>query len=224
MASSVDFQEFKLSHHAIFTDSSDLQAFEDFLGGMELPTPPLSPDHVDTPNSSQLESPHSDLDIGETILQEMMASEDLIFDSQSSYGSDSSDVIDMDPSILTENPQALLQDCMWNCDAYEPRHSIGNNGIYTPAPSPPPKIQGKNEEDDEEEELSSTQPNNQVINSTEMFMYSAKTREFGTRPSRKLLSRESQKSSFGYRKNTPGISNGSSRVHPQAVTSESGKF
>lgn len=185
MASLVEIQELKLHHqHHMFSDPSDLQVFEELLmGDMELPTPPLSPDHADSSTSngsSPVESTtlttQEELDVGETILQQMMDSENLMFDSQStcvSDVSDSSDILDVDPSVLVSlsgNPQALLQDCMWNCDAYEPRHSISCNGIYTPAPSPPPEVKDAIEEDE-------------------------------------------QVSTF----------DSSSRVHPQATTSESGK-
>jgi hypothetical protein len=120
MASLALHPEFK---HHMFVDSSDIshiQALEDLLG--ELPTPPLSPDHADGMDRSQLsETTTQEVDVGESILHQMMASSEelLAFDSQTSSSS-SEDLLNIDPNILLSSPQALLQDCMWNCDAYEP--------------------------------------------------------------------------------------------------------
>lgn len=202
MTSLMQFQEFKLNQQSpIFSDSNDLQVFEDLLGGMELPTPPLSPDHADSnmtsegtvSDNTQLTKTHTDLDVGETILQQMMVSEDLYFDSQETYGSDSSDVLDIDSSVLLcANPQPIIQDRMWNSDDYEPRHSINCNGIYTPAPSPPPEAKEPVEEDNEEEETENVSRGNVSKSSN---------------PSSVLSSEEV-----------------GARVHPQAITSEeSGK-
>ena len=240
MASLVEFQDFKLNQHqmTMFQDTSDLQAFEDLLGRMELPTPPLSPDHEENAaapatNSSQLLS-QSNLDIGETILQQMMASEDLIFDSQSTYGSDSSDIFETDPSILSSG-QALLQDCMWNGEAYEPRHSISTNGIYTPAPSPPPAESKDSieEEEDEEERVSTcskSKENDQAecISPTEVFTFVTASdltaKEHQVTNTNGRMERETHKSScLGHRRNVSSTYM-NSRVHPQATTSESGRL
>jgi hypothetical protein len=85
-----------------------------------LPTPPLSPG-IDR---SQLSETTIEMDVDESIksiLHQMMASSEelLAFDSQTSSSS-SEDLLNIDPNILLSSPQALLQDCMWNCDAYEP--------------------------------------------------------------------------------------------------------
>ena len=235
MASLVEFQEFKLT--PVF---SDLQAFGDILGSMELPTPPLSPDHAEATDSTQLSAqPQGDLDIGETILQQMMDSEDVLFDSQGlMYGSNSMDTIDVDPSILGGGnpPQAfLVQDCMWNCDAYEPRHSISGNGVYTPAPSPPPEMKGIMKEDDDpmpafepvpeskevqEEDLdedAESMISSQV--SVDTATDSSCSRDEGLKHCTKV-ERENRKPGLFYRRSS---CNGSSRIHPQATTSESGE-
>ncbi len=121
MASMVEFQDFKLGQH-MFPDTNDLQAFEEWLSSMDFPTPPLSPDPTDSTatNTTHLDTT-DDIDVGETILQHMIESENVLFDSQSSnYGSEDSINVDIDPSVLLGgNPQALLQDCMWNSDVYE---------------------------------------------------------------------------------------------------------
>lgn len=236
MASLVEFQEFK---HSVFADTCDLQAFEDLLGGMELPTPPLSPDHAEGTDSTQLSTHPEDIDIGETILQQMMASEDVLFDSQGTYGSDSSDGIDIESSLL--NPQALLQDCMWNCDAYEPRHSISSNGIYTPAPSPPPAVKSIIEEEDEdhmptfepvseeskeahedfeeEEERNTTTGKVGADTATDSSGSKDKVIESSVKMEK------DRKLSFCYKRSLSSSCNGTSRVQPQAAaTSESGKF
>lgn len=239
----MEFQDFKLNQH-LFVDSSELQVLEDLLGGMELPTPPLSPDHTKTTDSSQLtETTQSDLDVGESILQQIASSaEDLLFDSQGTYGSDSSsDILDIDPSILS-NPHALLQDCMWNCDAYEPRHSIG---IYTPAPSPPPKEKEIIMEDDEDEEqpfhaskckdLGAGISPNEVLymGSTETVMEEGKQQqqeeeeeqEENVACNRKVaMERETSKPGLVYRRSISSISSAGSRLHLQATSSESGNI
>lgn len=241
MASLVEFQ---VNQQNLYPDTCDLQAFEDLLGRMELPTPPLSPDHTETTDSTQLTAqPEGNVDIGETILQQMMASasasEDVLFDSQGTYGSDTSDVIDIDPSILVGgNPQALLQDdCMWNCDAYEPRHSISCNGVYTPAPSPPPEVKSVVEEEDEDHvpALEAVPKSNEIqdeeldddegsITSSQVSMDTATDssgKEEGVKSSTKI---ENRRTSLCYRRNLSSSCNGSSRLHPQATTSESGKY
>lgn len=253
MASLVEFQDYKLNQQPIFPDPSDLQVLEDLLGGMELPTPPLSPDHdptVPAGNScstqltcavqgqSQEKLDQTDLDVGETILQQIMESENMLFDSQGTYCSDTSDILDVDPSILT-NPQALLQDCMWNCDAYEPRHSISCNGIYTPAPSPPPEAKDLIQECEEEQAAAtfnmdkSTEEEAECISPNEVLVFSggassgvesATSKDGSSSSSSKSgrkLNREARRS---YRRCMSSVSSSSSRIHPQATSSESGKL
>lgn len=235
MASSlVEYQEFK---HHIFGDANDLQVFEELLGAMELPTPPLSPDHAETADSSQLaDTTPEDLDVGESILQQMMASsEDMPFDSQSTYASDSSEVIDVDPNVLlASNPQALLQDCMWNGEEYEPRHSIGCNGVYTPAPSPPPEgkeaTEEEEEEDDEQvfdskdlaEEVDCIIPNEEVLVLVTAEGEGVVVKETCTKVA--AVDREPRKPVLGYKKSGSTLSTGNTRLHPQATSSESGKL
>ena len=237
MASLVEFQELKFNHHHVFPDTCDLQAFEDFLGGMDLPTPPLSPDHADETDSTQLTAqPEDDVDIGETILKQMISStDDLLFDSQGTYGSEDSDTVDIDPSILAcGNPQALLQDCMWNCDAYEPRHSISCNGVYTPAPSPPPEVKTIIEDEDHmptfeavpetKEMQEEMEEDEESIGSSQVSMVTAtdsSRKDIRPKSCIKMERSESRKpTTLAYRRSS---CNGSSRVHPQATTSESGK-
>lgn len=237
MASLVEYQELK---HQIFADPNDLQVFEELLGVIELPTPPLSPDHADAADSSQLtDTTPEDMDVGETILQQMI--EDMPFDSQSSYGSDSSNVLDINLNAPpASNPQALLQDCMWNCDAYEPRHSIGCNGMYTPAPSPPPDGKAATEEEEEEEDEDEEQvfegsecttAADEDISPTEVMVLVTAEGEGvvvegkeGT-VTKATESREPRKPVLCYRKS---LSTGTTRLHPQAtrpqaMSSESGK-
>lgn len=225
----------------IFADTSEMQVFEALLG--ELPTPPLSPDHAEAGDRSQLtDTTQEELDVGESILQQMMeSSEEMPFDSQGSYGSDSSadDVLDIDPNILIASNHALLQDCMWNCDAYEPRHSIG---IYTPAPSPPPKCKEAAIEEEEEEQVfegskckkqeggEQLEEDDECISPNEVLVLltaeaeSAKEddEQTGVCEEEMAIDREMRKPVLGYRRS---MSSSNARLHPQATTSsESGEL
>ena len=212
MALALEYPDFK-THH-IFVDS---ELLEDLLG--ELPTPPLSPDHAEGADRSHLtDTTQEDLDVGESVLQQMMASsDDVPFNSQSSYGSDSSEDINIDPNfLLAGNPgQALLlEDCMWSCNSYEPRHSIG---CYTPAPSPPP--QGKEQAMEEEEE---EEP---VFDDSKLVLMTTKAAEEPgeEEPLEEEVSvdREPPKPILNYRRI---MSSGNARLHPQATaSSESGE-
>lgn len=230
----VEYPDFKTDFkHHIFVDSSKL--LEDLLG--ELPTPPLSPDHAEGADRSHLtDTTQEDLDVGESILQQMMASsDDVPFNSQSSYGSDSSeDILNIDPNVLLAgNPQALLlqdQDCMWSCNSYEPRHSIGCNGVYTPAPSPPP--QGKEaamEEEEEEEQVFEVSKckkleGEECISPNEVLvLMTAKAAEEEELIEEEItMDREPRKPVLSYRR---VMSSGNARLHPQATaSSESGEL
>ena len=173
----------------------------------------------------------------------MMDSENIFTDSQSTYCSDSSDILDIDPAILT-NPQALLQDCMWNCEAYEPRHSIGCNGIYTPAPSPPPEAKEAMEEDGEEGEQIATfgvdktgegaaeciSPNEVLVFTGTVECATAGKEEQSSNTATattancqdRKMNGDTRKTSLSYRRSISSVSSGSSRIHPQAASSESG--
>lgn len=254
LVEALEFQDFKLNQQTSFPDASDLQAFEscveDLLGGMELPTPPLSPDHAEegpmaAADGTQLSSQQGELEVGESILQQILDPENMLFDSQSTYCSDSSEMLEVD-SVLLSNQQGLLQDCMWNCDAYEPRHSISGNGIYTPAPSPPPPAEACREvleEDCEEEEAEgstfsmdkSSEEEGECISPNEVLVFTGtvecnmaaaggveEERARGTQGQK--VGREARKPGLGYRRSvSSSVSSGNSRLHPQATTSESGE-
>ena len=236
----VEFQDFKLNQQPIiFADASELQVFEDLLGAMELPTPPLSPDHAEealsTDSSHQTEE--TELDVGETILEKMIDSENMVFDSQSTHCSE--DMLDVDPMLLS-NPQALLQDCMWSCGDYEPRHSLGyTNGVYTPAPSPSPEAKQALEEDSEEAETIATfgvdksaeEEPAECISPNEVLVFTGTVECTTPGAQSKTAAEEGQqeptvntrKASLSYRRSVSSVSSGSSRLHPQATSSESGE-
>lgn len=130
----VDFQDFK---HQMTSSDCGILAVEQFMKDIEFPTPPLSPDHEDqgtsmsalltTPTDSSLLMPQSGMD---TMMQLMGSDSGSFFDNEGTitkitYCSDSSEV-NVDPSVLEAitDTRALLQDCMWNSVAYEPRHSV----------------------------------------------------------------------------------------------------
>ena len=144
MASSAlaEYQELKSNLTNLFADNG---VFGDLLEGIELPTPPLSPDHAETSDPSSA----TELDVGESIVHQMMASatELQLFEGQGTYAD--SDILNIDSSILMAGKALMTNDCMLNSDEYEPRNSIG---MYTPAPSPPPEDKEAMEDEEEEEE------------------------------------------------------------------------
>lgn len=143
------------SVHAIITDFDPVH--------MQLPTPPLSPEHIDPNSPSSLKlsvEPEAGMEDqhAEALLDHMLECEQIptfdeaesYTDSQGSYASslDSTDILiptDLGAKLL------LIQDCMWGGHTYEPR-SLGNiNGVYTPAPSPPPMATDKMDNEDPKE-------------------------------------------------------------------------
>lgn len=228
MASSAlaEYQELKSNLNNLFADSS---VFGDLLGEIELPTPPLSPDHADTPASNTTE-----LDVGESIVHQMMASasELQLFEGQGIYRNSDPDI---NSGILLAG-KALLSDCMWNSDEYEPRNSIG---MYTPAPSPPPEdkeaMEDEEEEEEEGEEIASSlslpsehkdlKESTECISPDEILEFMNTSEKAAKEEKRRCrrMEREARKA-LGYRRNVLTMSNGTQRFHPQATTSESGKY
>lgn len=156
-------------------DCCDVHALDTIMSGLQqLPTPPLSPDSSASSglpypvDIDQVEANMEDQD-AEALLDHMLKCEqiptfeetDTFTDSQTSFTSstDLSDVL-----ICTDAGAALLiQDCMWNSHAYEPRNLIGN-GVYTPAPSPPPSTSEKSiEEEQDAREESPMDEDKQII-------------------------------------------------------------
>lgn len=236
MASSlVELQEFKQNNIMnVFSDSCDLQ---DLLEGLEMPTPPHSPDADETPNCSpQLtnSTQTGNIDLGETILQQMLAYEDL--NNLELYGSDDP-LINVDPGV----PQALLQDCMWSSNEYEPRHSLSFNGVYTPAPSPPPQIKALMEDEETSttpvttasETAAAASDPSKPISPKEVFKCVVAPNEVNeeeiascrnTRPCKMERGGGEPVARKANHRKTYSMSNGCSRVHPQASSSESGEL
>ena len=254
-ASLVDFQDFK---HQMMCPDFGVLAVDHYLKDIEFPTPPLSPDHEEKNTNSStlpvplLPAPTDSMSLMppqlgmDTMMQQIMESgSDVFFDSQSSYTSDSSEVVDVDPSMLVaiSDTQALLKDCMWNSVAYEPRHSLsGNVGMYTPVPSPLPKAKEPIEEEDEEDNESCngdpSQLEEDTISPSEVLACGAailadskchplqhkqlqeqQQREHQARLSRKV-EREERRANTGSRKHL--LAGGSNRVQPRSLASESG--
>ena len=165
MASLVEFQDFNLNHlpphHSVMMPAiPEMQTLEEIMAqdvNVEpLPTPPLSPDHDICCSSPSSESSSHDLDSGdgmeimaEALLDEMMSYEQLFIEAMD----EESGIAGQQGSSSLEG-HFLVQDCMWNSHTYQPRNtiSLGANGVYTPAPSPPPQLPSAEQNDREEEE------------------------------------------------------------------------
>lgn len=254
----IEFQDYK---HQMLCSDSEALTVQQYL---EFPTPPLSPDHEDkqaclsTPNPLLPELPvptdnsplMPQLDVDAVFQLTTGLGPDYLFDiNPTTYNDDASDVVDLDPSVLSlisKDTKALLQDCMWNSVTYEPRHSIsGSNSspeMYTPAPSPLPEtkepIEDDEEDDDSCSDLSSepSQLGDDLISPSEVFAYGAailanpncrplqqeeqqQQREHQARLSRKA-EREERRASGSRR----AVAGGRSRVQPRTVASESGNY
>ena len=237
MASLVEMQELtEAGAQSTYLQSSedccDVHALHTIMSGIQqIPTPPLSPE---SSSSSSLPYPVEATNIedehAEALLDHMLECEqiptfevedtDSYTDSQGSYASspDAASVL-----ICTDAGAALLiEDCMWNSHAYEPRNLIGN-GVYTPAPSPPPIPTDKtNEEEvqdvpdestDNEEKETMVQPSVQddCISPCDIFpTYTLVAEKEGTKLPSKPRSNTSEQSDVVR--------------HHQAVSSESGEW
>ena len=131
-----------------------------------LPTPPLSPERNDKPATTAADEPRpvvyaatedfctSESDVALlNDIQLLMALED------ECVSSDSQTSVDLEEKLIS-------QDCMWGSVSYEPRCSAStSDGIYTPAPSPPPVARGSDSGgstlESMEEESSSSEDNSQ---------------------------------------------------------------
>ena len=179
MASLVEFQDFNLNpHHSVMMPTiPEMQTLEeimaqDVVSVEPLPTPPLSPDHdICCPSPSSESSSHHDHDLdsgdgleimAEALINEMISYEQLFVEAmdESSAGAQGS-------SSFSLEGHFLVQDCMWNSQAYQPRNTIGLgvDGVYTPAPSPPSQVpssaeQNNQEEGEEEEGEDASTPRN----------------------------------------------------------------
>ena len=174
MASLVEFQDFNLNHlpphHSVMMPTiPEMQTLEEIMAqdvSVEpLPTPPLSPDHNICCPSPSSESSHDldsgdSMDITEALLNEMMSYEQLFVDAMD----EENGTTGQQGSSFSLEGHFLVQDCMWNSHMYQPRNTI--NGVYTPAPSPPPQIpsaeQNDQEEGEDDEEEDAPTPRNDV--------------------------------------------------------------
>lgn len=178
MASLVEFQDFNLNHlpphHSVMMPTiPEMQTLEEIMAqdvNVEpLPTPPLSPDHDICCPSPSSESSSHDLDSGdgmeimaEALLDEMMSYEQLFIEAMD----EENGIAGQQGSSFSLEGHFLVQDCMWNSHTYQPRNtiSLGANGVYTPAPSPPPQLpsaeQNDREEGEDEEEEDAPTPRN----------------------------------------------------------------
>lgn len=174
MASLVEFQDFNLNHlpphHSVMMPTiPEMQTLEEIMAqdvSVEpLPTPPLSPDHNICCPSPSSESSHDldsgdSMDVTEALLNEMITYEQLLVDAMN----DENGILSQPGSSFSLEGHFLVQDCMWNSQAYQPRNTMGANGVYTPAPSPPPQIpsaeQNDPEEGEDEEEEDAPTPRN----------------------------------------------------------------
>lgn len=249
MASLVEYQDLNPKYPAAAPTAAlsdpeccDVQALDEIMRFEPLPTPPLSPEHI-TANPPHKESfdanPMSIDDHAEALLNEMLQCEQIVpfeednfsvNNSQNCFSSNS--VMDIMPNIGAD---LLIQDCMWNSDAYEPRNLFGNvNGIYTPAPSPPPPTakNGQDEQslkDDIAEErivkvMESSNVQQECISPCDIFpAYLLVTGPLGEKLTIDMKGSENPKEH--HQKISSGGSNKSvnSRIHSQATSSESGK-
>ena len=160
MASLVEFQDFNLNlpHHSMMPTIPEIQTLEDIMAQdvsvvEPLPTPPLSPDHTICPSPSSESSQDLDsgdsMDITEALLNEMMSYEQLFVDMDEENGIFNGNNAGQSASFSLEG-NFLVQDCMWNSHTYQPRNTI--NGVYTPAPSPPPQMPSGEQNDNDQEE------------------------------------------------------------------------
>ena len=240
MASLVEFQDlnqtYKTAQTGLLQDPEccDVHTLDEIMGFEPLPTPPLSPEPVASGPPSKAE-PVSVDDHAEALLNEMLQCEQITsfdddefsVDSQNSFSSSSAVEL-----IADIGADLLIQDCMWNSHAYEPRHLFGNvNGIYTPAPSPPPPTAKvtedepsskdyKSEETKEESMEQSSDVQSECISPCDIFptcLLVAGPQGENPKPG--------TKESKVHHKTTSGNSDDSSdtgRTHPQATSSESG--
>ena len=161
------------------------------LNDLEFPTPPLSPDQdikdagldgsapllPEIPAS--LPTDASNLDIV-SVFQIPMSEAD-IFDKDSSlYDSPNLEIANPILPLGSDDPKAVLQDCMWGSVLYEPRN-IGSASsspeMYTPAPSPLGEISGAVEAAEEScSDDFSSEPNNheekEILSTPQMLTYS----------------------------------------------------
>ena len=179
MASLVEFQDFNLNpHHSVMMPTiPEMQTLEeimaqDVVSVEPLPTPPLSPDHdicCSSPSSESSSHHDHDLDSGdgleimaEALINEMISYEQLFVEAMDESGTGA-----QGSSSFSLEGHFLVQDCMWNSQAYQPRNTIGLGveGVYTPAPSPPSQVpssaeQNNQEEGEEEEGEDASTPRN----------------------------------------------------------------
>ncbi len=201
-----------------------------------LPTPPLSPEHIDSSPPclsyvvDQVENSIED-QRAEALLDHILKCEQIQIPNFDVTGSFTSSQTPFGTSPISDDVlvcadrgvELLIQDCMWNSHAYEPRSIIGNvNGVYTPAPSPPPiSDQTKEAEEPEDSEACSESGSNDIndepddvqsecISPCDIFpTYTIVTDKEGTKATPKP------------RSNTSSVQSEGSR-HPQAMSSESG--
>ncbi len=240
MASLVEMQDLtQVSVTSSLLADSDVHAL--VMSGFQsvpLPTPPLSPEHIDSSPPclsyvvDQVENSIED-QRAEALLDHILKCEQIqipTFDVTGSFTSSqtpfgTSPVSDDVLVCADRGVELLIQDCMWNSHAYEPRSIIGNvNGVYTPAPSPPPTSDQAKEADEPEdsEECSESGSNDindeadvddvqsECISPCDIFpTYTIVTDKEGTKETPKPGS------------NTSSVQSEASR-HPQAMSSESG--
>lgn len=248
MASLVEFQDLTQTYQTAQTgllqdpECCDVHALDEIMGFEPLPTPPLSPEPVASGPPSKAE-PVSVDDHAEALLNEMLQCEQITsfdddefsVDSQNSYSSCSAVEL-----IADIGADLLIQDCMWNSHAYEPRNLFGNvNGMYTPAPSPPPPTAKTTEDDEpsskddtsaettEETMEESSDVQSECISPCDIFptcLLVAGPQGENLKPG----ANESEKPKV-HRKTTSGssskrmsvVSSGTGRTHPQASSSSS---
>ena len=211
-------------------DCSDVHALHTIMhmsGLQHIPTPPLSPESSPSstlpyPVEANMEDQHAEALLDQMLQCEQIATfedADSYTDSQSSYNSSP-----CTPGILicTDAGAALLiQDCMWNSHTYEPRNPIGN-GVYTPAPSPPPpatdkvieeEVEVTTEEAPVEIKEVAAEPSDvqeECISPCDIFpTYTLVTEKEGVKMAPKLRSYTTEQSDL--------------TRHPQAMSSESGE-
>ena len=227
--------QFNNRHHDLLQaipegcESYDMHALDELMPE-PLPTPPLSPEHtssssVSSPSSSQYSYEMDVLEFGEALLNDLFENEQISCDGESLSG-DNQDIC----------TNFLIQDCMWNCSSYEPRNG---NGVYTPAPSPPPP---KEQTEKTEDKVPHSAPVKEattvqadcispvdVFPSCHLFMpqeeLSQDLKVAKMKPKKlvdKKTAKENHKAAFTRR--SMSVSSCRPRFQPQATSSESGEF
>ena len=210
MASLVEFQDYANLVCSKLTEQLDPNTLgvniEEIWRNFD--TPPHSPDRASSCGSvvDQEEGNSYDSDSqSERLLDELIACQRLLArdddwpscDSQQSSGSQSIETL----------PELLIQDCMWNCERYEPRNQFSSPSTPVPSPPPSPPLA--------EEEPTITKPD--YISPSAVFPALVPKKE----PVEENLKTEKQKEKIKMERKDIATA-GNARVQPQAHSSESG--